>query len=369
MFIYLGICIGLFSLTLLDFNNKVDFYIHRSPSIKGIYFLASILLVMFLVLRYNTGYDYDAYIHFYKVLAQEKNIFAGRFEPGFIFSIYLFRDILKLSAYSFLFFMGILAVVPKVKFLYKYSLYPVFSLMLYFPAIFLGQDFGQFRQGIAVSFCFLAIPCILEKNAIKFLFLNLIAISFHYSAIVFLPFYFISRIEITNKRFYLYLIISFFISFISLGNIVAVIINTLFGKLIGVYVISSITGVENSSIILFSLNYLIRLFVLIFIFYNRKKIFSIHKIYKHLFNLYFWGTVLYALFYSMPFLTGRLFNYFKYLDIILLPLILLTIQSKEMKFFYISFMFIYCIYRVYNIVNGQPESFIPYDYLFNWRRI
>ncbi len=375
MFVYVFILLlGLF-FVFLEFENIsiVENNLENNTKIEKRWFFIfySLILFSFLAFRYNTGYDYFNYKVIYYNIAKNINaIFDSRFEPGFNILVFFSKNIFKLNYSGFLFIIAILAFIPKYKFIGRFSIFPIFSLLIYFPGLFLGQDFGQFRQGIAIGFIFLSIPYIYERNFYKFLIFFTIAFSFHYSAIVFLPMYFLSTINITKKRFYIFLFLGIIFSFVDLSTIVSSVIRVVLNNNLGNYIDKLLKSnkADGTLIIFKSVSFWIRIFILFFIFYNREKLFKLNNLYELFFNIYFIGAIGYFVFFSIPLFSARMFNYFKYLDIIFLPMIVLCFKYKSIKVLYIIAMFLYCAYRVYNIINGQIESFLPYDYIFNWRR-
>ena len=89
----------------------------------------------------------------------------------------------------------------------RYSRNVVFAVFIllctnFYPSLFV------LRQHMAMPICYLTIPYILNRNFKKFLFVTFIAILFHYSAIIWIPVYFLYNLRF-NKKILLWAIISF----------------------------------------------------------------------------------------------------------------------------------------------------------------
>ena len=191
MSIYIIIYIILFIFSLLeriDDQQEISGVLIR----KNIYFLSAAILLFFGALRYHVGFDYDVYNALYQVFG--KNLNVGRFEPGYAVYIYICKNWFHFSYPYFLFLFVGSSILIKASFFYKYFRYPIFLLMLYFPAIFLYADFGQIRQGMAVGIFLWCIPAIKDRKLLRYIIIWLLAVAFHYSAFIFFPCYLFHKV-------------------------------------------------------------------------------------------------------------------------------------------------------------------------------
>ncbi len=69
------------------------------------------------------------------------------------------------------------------------------GLVLYFGTFFLQQEMVQMRAGVATGFILLSLKPLYERRTGRFLLLMAGAILFHYSALAFLPVWFLSRLK------------------------------------------------------------------------------------------------------------------------------------------------------------------------------
>ena len=81
------------------------------------------------------------------------------------------------------------------------------SVLTYFSYFFLLHEMTQIRVGVASGIILLSVPDIYNRNAKAFAFKNILAILFHYSASVFLLFYFVDGKKI-NAKVYIGLILA-----------------------------------------------------------------------------------------------------------------------------------------------------------------
>lgn len=117
-----------------------------------------------------------------------------RVEPGWIIynkTISLFGGRFLLLAIT-----GGLILLGPYKVIKKFcpSKYVWLAVMLYFTGPYL-QSLFVIRQHMAISICLLSIPFILKKRLFKYIIVCAIAISIHYSAVLWLPVYFFYQIK------------------------------------------------------------------------------------------------------------------------------------------------------------------------------
>ncbi len=132
----------------------------------------------------NIGYDSKFEISYWLILYTDKLFNAGWLG---LYIIYIF-----LIVYTFL------------KAITKYSKNYILSIIVFILIFFPNLGIIQIRQGVAIGIFLLSIEDIINKNMKKYFFKSLIAVFFHYSAIILFLFYFISPKNI-NRIFYILL--------------------------------------------------------------------------------------------------------------------------------------------------------------------
>jgi hypothetical protein len=94
----------------------------------------------------------------------------------------------------------------------KMSIYPFFSIFIYICTAVVLQEMTAIRAGVAIAVFLYAIPDVVNKRLSSYIFKTLIAIMFHYSAIVMLPIYLLNSERINIKRFIIFPLIGIFFS-------------------------------------------------------------------------------------------------------------------------------------------------------------
>jgi hypothetical protein len=139
----------------------------------------------------------------------------GSFEKGFKLYLLALKNFRNNRHFMF-FVTAFLIAFLHFRIIKKSTPILFFSLFIYFCKFFLFS-FVYLRQGLAIALIWTAI-LYLDKKYIRFIFLVCVAVCFHKSAILFAPFYFISRVKIPTGVMISAAIITFFIAITSLAN-------------------------------------------------------------------------------------------------------------------------------------------------------
>lgn len=360
-----------FILLIFAFIERIDEENEKTGVLtkKTIFYFLVCILILFGGLRYQTGPDYSAYKIFYDCYGQSFSI-IGRFEPGYQIFTHICKNILNFDFTEFLFAFTCVSIMVKAVFFYKYFKYPILLLMLYFPYLFLFADFGQIRQGMAVGIIFWALPAIQNKKIIQFYLIWLLACSFHFSAFIFFPFYFLGRIHLNLRWFFILLSLTFIANVLSLGaRIFQIIANLFSNSLIGMAIDSVLmyslenTGSMSSLITYFfapnTLLSFIFLFLFAYIYKNcdNKKSNTFPAV---IYNVEIFLLIIVKLFLSIKAIEARGSYFYKALEIFFFYYIGENIKEKESKAFYFLIIFVYGILRFGQIIYTYPEIYGNY---------
>lgn len=159
------------------------------------------LLCLFLCFGYTTGTDWRSYEQMYGWVATEyKSMFLFQ-EPGYVLYTYLFSS-LGIDFFHFLIFTKIITFYLVFRTIRYYTPSKVIFLSLVFfiswYAFFLFID-NPLRNLIAVSIFLSSMKYLRERRIKPYLLMTLLAISFHFSAIVMLFLYYWSKKYYSNK--------------------------------------------------------------------------------------------------------------------------------------------------------------------------
>lgn len=99
--------------------------------------------------------------------------------------------------------------------IYKYSDDLLLAVLIYITLGTMTFQLTGFRQSFAMSICLLSVLCIEKRRFICFVILIALAATFHRTAIVFLPFYFVAKLKPNIRNVILmtigFIVISFFL--------------------------------------------------------------------------------------------------------------------------------------------------------------
>ena len=144
-----------------------------------------ISLAIIAALRPETMADYDNYV---SAVELSESYDATRFEPAFKLINYICN-----SNYLLVFFLfSFLAIGIKIAWLYKLSPILMGSMLVYVSNLYVLHEMIQIRAGVAAAFLLVLIPYLYNRDFKHFLFITLVAMTFHYSAITFLFLWFVN---------------------------------------------------------------------------------------------------------------------------------------------------------------------------------
>lgn len=159
--------------------------------------LSSISFIALISLRcLATGQDTYQYQSIYEHLSDYKSFKSylndsNYIEYGYAFWQWILHYIINYR--GFLFLQALIMVLPFSYVVYKRSYDPIVSMLLYILLSYLTWDMCAARQAPAVSFAFLAFFLYKEKRIKPAILVYLLAISFHVTALIILPFILIMK--------------------------------------------------------------------------------------------------------------------------------------------------------------------------------
>lgn len=192
LFIILGLAYPL--LYVKPGNFKKALYI-------GIVFLYLFLLSVF---RYGIGNDYFSYIQIFEQIYKTdglKALLNISFEPGFVLLTKALTTLTMNTGVLYALF-SVIILAPVAFVIYKYSKNVWLSCYLYITLTFFYTTMNFIRQSIAASVILLGYKFLKERKTVPFIIMVLLASSFHYTALIMLPVYFLSLIK-PNKYIYI----------------------------------------------------------------------------------------------------------------------------------------------------------------------
>lgn len=361
---YLIICVILLIMSVLEIS-KVDKGSHQI-----LIQLSWLVLVVVAGTRYETGADWDGYIKYLdQVVPIGKFVATGQTggDIGFEFGYFLFCALLKQLGLGFqwlIFFVTLFNVSLITKALKNYTHYVVWGLFVYYSLLYITVEFSLIRQAIATSICFYSYKFIKERKLGRFVLLVIIASSFHRSAIIMLPLYFILQIRFSNTILVVVTIIGCVLMLFRIPWITSSLI--FIGGFLGDDFLHKIVFYTQDSVYSISrkvgLGFFLNIALLFMFLMNRK--FIDDKKYGNLFlNLYVVNLIVYYYAYEFMEVSVRIGLYFMYSLIVLFPVLLECCSVYYNRLVWAIVLFLYCVVYNIKIYTNHPTTIVynPYQ--------
>lgn len=183
------------SLTVWDYTLSLGVdanggIICKTKKTQELLIFACVLLILHDGLRWEIGTDWESYYNFF-VTGEDSHMDIG---------YRLLNNIIHFFSSSYTFFLLVIASFTYIifgKMVYKYSVNALMSLCILYCSM-LGL-LGCNRQIIAMLITICSLRFIIDRKLIWFLLCIGIAVTFHVTAILFLPAYLIANIKYSNK--------------------------------------------------------------------------------------------------------------------------------------------------------------------------
>lgn len=323
----------------------------RSSFVIYFYVIFCLFLFVFSGFRVDSGTDYEAHRAIFESVHNSGGFWRA-IEPGFLLLIQLSGLITEDSQIIILTssLITILLVCYRV---YKDSLFPIVSLILFVLSYHYIQSFNLIRQYIAIGlyFCF-AIQFIRSGSWIKYVILTVISSMFHVSAILLLPVYLIRKSRLSGL---------FYLTLLSLSGAAYILFPYLEKVVFSLFSNYQSYGDYKEG----SANYSILLvFLMIFpVIYNLKLFLKRHP------NNKYWLAMVVI---SIPLMlmahhnaiTHRMSLYFNVFLLMLIPAIIESLKSNSQKALYIGWCVIIAALHVIIYLSRNSAGVFPYSIEF-----
>lgn len=156
-------------------------------------------LCVFLCFGYMTGSDWRSYEPIYNEIDFNNLFYNYFFEPGYYIYMLIFK-FLKIGFWPFFIFTKVIIFIVFVKIIINLQgnyIYPILMFFIPYYGYYLFID-NPMRNLIAIAIFLISIKYIHEKKIWKYLACILLASSFHFSAIILFPLYWVLDKRISN---------------------------------------------------------------------------------------------------------------------------------------------------------------------------
>ncbi|MFW6046967.1 MAG: EpsG family protein, partial [Candidatus Woesearchaeota archaeon] len=217
----------------------------------------------------------------------------------------------------------------------KESPYFGLSVFILFNIFLLPYVFNGMMQAVSASFLLYSTRYFHEKKILRVILITFVASSFHLVGIFIILSYFIYNIKI-KKLIYLYIFI--IALFISQLNVFEYLFNQ-YGSMvfpdtiihrIGLYLNVFDEPINFQRIAQRSL-----LFFLFYFHFNKLK--TLEK-FNGMFNIYFMGLIIYLVLSFTELYASRLNMFFRFYEILLIPMVFLVIRPRQRLFYFVFFI-------------------------------
>ena len=258
-YILISLSFGCFLLKNLNIKDKTSNLIGTSFILFSILFIISST-------RYSVGSDYFSY----------KFIFDNNTQTEPLFSLIIsFTQFLHGNYYVFVAIIFCLSFGVKL-FVFNRLCYNkgfFFSLMLFCSFYYIAYEMNAIRQGISLSFAMLAAYYAYKEKTINYYIACVVAFLFHYTALIFIPFYVLLKIRLSKIITLLICLICIIFSLNNSFEIIIDWISQLLGNGIISYKIQAYSANENfDNNLLFSFGTVRRFFFFILILFSYEKL-------------------------------------------------------------------------------------------------
>ena len=335
---------------------------------KQMFFISGVTVLFIIIIggfRFEVGADWFAYNNLFVSLGSSADLLNSREEKLFLFTFYFLRFFTSNFSIA-IFILFTISFFLKLMVMNQYSPNIFLSLVSYCSTIFLIYDLNGIRQGIALSIVLISITSIMERKFWQYLFVLIVAVFFHTSAIIFVPFYWIANMDISLKRMLTY---SLIILFISIPLRLFVLSNPLFSFLLTTdslmhYNSYLLDNGSNKSVEILSVAVFQRLLILGLLLYNYRKINANESLKRLLLNGCFVSFIVFILFSFSSEFAARLSFYFKSMELLIFPMIVAAQNRLYLKIVYSLIFIVLAFLATHRLLRVQDNGLVPYQFYF-----
>lgn len=299
----------------------------------------------------SIGTDTHTYHYIFKQINNMSifEMFKYNIEPGFILlnklsSIFSKQPQVIIITTSFLTIITTLFVIK------KYALNKIIATYLYVGLAFYYMAFNITRQSLAMSIILLCFYFLVNNESKKKYICFIIAISIHYSAIIFLPILLIGKTNITTKL--INLIILFLCLLVAIPIIIILIkVASLSFPEIGAYFMVSRAN-RSIGYYLFLILKII-LCISILVLNSRKYNYELRKDMNLLTIILFFDiylSILSLTYYGI----SRFVFYYEVFLVLIIPNFIELFFEKKVRYIIYGFVIIFCVVYILNLIPNNP---------------
>lgn len=346
LIIFLYIAYFLFGISSINrVQSKNGLYYHSKSEILPLYFFG-FLMVIIATFRPENMPDFSIYLYDFYTQSQ-KNEIGYNFIDSFVF--YHFSKEFRVL----LFIMALLSIPIKIVAITKMSKYIWLSMAIYLSSKFILQDMIQMRAAVSTGIFLFCCKYKFEKKTLKYFSGIVIALMFHWSALLMIPVWFLNEKNL-NKEFYIISLLGSF-SLAYVGMFATKFISYIpIAEIQQIYAGYSLTNDLQSSFNLFSIVILSKVLLCIFMLCLSKRITIKDIKYVYFIKIYTISLIIYALLGDITVAAVRLSEFYQIIEIILIPMICYIFKDKD-----VGKIIVFSIAGIYIWFNFCVTKYIP----------
>ena len=326
---------------MINFKNQDDEVGYSSGKNNFLTYVYLFLIAVFLILIAGfrpIGFDRDSLNYL-----ESFNGFTGLLdsnyldkEPTFWVISWLSNLISAGDARILFIIYAVLYVLISLVSIVKITPYPLVAIFCYMFLFFPLHGMTQIRAGLACAFFLSSIPNVVERKSGQFFIKSVLAVMFHYSAIVIFFVYFLKPKKINIKFYFLLPLIGLFFVFFKnqfidiLGSITSLLPDFLSYKLL-MYLELLQDGV-GEDINLFSIYYTSLFVMYYYLIFNVRKFDG--KYDYILIKLLGWTLFSYYFFSFLPAIAVRVSEFYGVVVIFIIPMLIYSFRRRVLHLFY-----------------------------------
>jgi len=330
----------------LYFEKYIEFFRTKS---SNRFFSLYIYILIFCLLSVIAGFrhpgvDRDSfnYIEMIKTLLGSGDFWLRSNEISFSIIVHFADKILQSPVTGTFLIYAILGIGIKLFVIRKESKMPIFSIFVYMCIFYILLDMTQIRVSVASAIFLFAVSDIVERRPANYFLKAAVAFFFHYSALVMIPFYFISN-KRPDKYFYLIMpVIAVIFGYFNLGTVILKHLPPLFPSTIEDKLYGYINIIPGS-IRAFAPYFLSKVVILYYCLILLNK-FTEAEDYI-LIKIYAWAIVIFYMFFPLAVIAVRTYEFFLIVQILLFPSIIMASGRKTIM------AFLFTCYLLMTLIN------------------
>ncbi|MGL6100289.1 MAG: EpsG family protein [Fusobacteriaceae bacterium] len=319
-----------------------------------IIFLLGFYILSFM--RWEVGTDWESYYNNYELNNSLLDFYSSvHFEKGYQTLNFISKKIY--DNYNFLLFIQATIIFSFIYYSLKRTSSNLLVSLFYLYTSHFGNIFFV-RQSIAVSIILFSIKYIEERKILKFYMIVFLAMSFHISALIFIPAYFIYRIKLSNSILYCsFFIILFIAIFLGKGIIFKIFEIVSPHRLIYLNDNQELLRSKNSVLLtaIVSRSFFIIYYMLVF---WKKRIVDLRI--NGFINFYLFSCILYILCVTINPMIARVSLYYEIINLYLCASFFHIQKNKKWKIIFLIPSLLYLLIRFHTGITSYLELFVPY---------